>query len=87
MPVLEAGLLGMPVFCTMVPAAEEIGGADVHLFDADDDPARVAERILDWAEESQGQRLRGCVRQNYTWSAIFERDIKPLLGNERGRRV
>jgi glycosyltransferase involved in cell wall biosynthesis len=87
MPVLEAGLLGMPVFCTAVPAAEEIGGADVHLFDANDDPARVAERILDWAEESQGQRLRGRVRQNYTWPAIFERDIKPLLGNERGRRV
>jgi len=87
MPVLEAGLLGMPVFCTPVPAAEEIGGADVHMFDADDDPARVAERILDWVRGNPLHRLRGRVRQSYTWSAIFERDIKLLLGNEEGKPV
>jgi glycosyltransferase involved in cell wall biosynthesis len=84
MPVLEAGLLGMPVFCTEVPAAEEIGDADVVLFDADEDPARVAGCILDWAAQSPVQRLRRRVRQDYTWRAILERDIKPLLGNGEG---
>ena len=79
MPVLEAGLSGLPVVCTYVPAAEEIGGVDVILFDASEDPTHLAERILAWAEQSPVYRLRRRVRQNYTWRAIFHRDIKPLL--------
>lgn len=79
MPVLEAGLVGLPAVCTDVPAAREIGGSDVILFDAAEDPARVADRILDWAARSPVHRLRRRVRQRYTWSAIFRRDIEPLL--------
>jgi glycosyltransferase involved in cell wall biosynthesis len=79
MPVLEAGLVGVPVVCTYVPAAEEIGAADVTLFDAAEDPTHLARRILAWAEQSPVHRLRRRVRQNYTWHAIFHRDIKPLL--------
>ncbi|MFQ5812230.1 MAG: glycosyltransferase family 4 protein [Anaerolineae bacterium] len=79
MPVLEAGLVGMPVVCTDVPAAEEIGGEGVILFDADEDPSHVAELILAWIERSPAHRLRRRTRQNYTWGAIFHRDIKPLL--------
>lgn len=79
MPVLEAGLVGVPVLCTNVPAAEEIGGEDVTLFNASEDPAQVARRILAWAEGDPAHRLRRCVCQNYTWQAIFQRDIEPLL--------
>jgi len=82
MPVLEAGLVGVPVVCTYVPAAEEIGGADVTLFDAAEDPMHLARRILAWAEQSPVHRLRRRVRQSYTWRAIFQRDIKPLLDDE-----
>ncbi|RLF52440.1 MAG: hypothetical protein DRN19_00935 [Thermoplasmata archaeon] len=82
MPVLEAGLVGVPVVCTGVPAAEEIGGEDVILFDAAEDPAYVAEQILVWAEQSPVHRLRRRVRQNYTWRAIFHQDIQPLLGSK-----
>jgi glycosyltransferase involved in cell wall biosynthesis len=83
MPVLEAGLVGVPVMCTYVPAAEEIGGADVILFDAAEDPAHLAGRMLTWAEQSPVHRLRRRVRQNYTWHEIFHRDIKPLLEGKR----
>jgi glycosyltransferase involved in cell wall biosynthesis len=82
MPILEAGLSGLPVVCTNVPAAEEIGGEDVILFD-DDEPASLAERLLAWAEQSPVHRLRRRVRQDYTWRALFRRDIKPLLGDEK----
>jgi glycosyltransferase involved in cell wall biosynthesis len=80
MPVLEAGLAGLPVVSTEVPAAVEIGGEDVITFDAADDPADLAERILAWAEGNPVHRLRRRVRQHYTWEAIFRRDIEPLLG-------
>ena len=82
MPVLEAGLAGLPVVCTDVPAAVEIGGEDVILFDLDESPDRLAARLLAWAEGSAVYRLRRRVRQSYTWRAIFRRDIEPLL---RGR--
>jgi glycosyltransferase involved in cell wall biosynthesis len=79
MPVLEAGLVGLPVLCTNVPAAEEIGKEDVIIFDIDQDPDRLAEQLVNWAEGSPIHRLRRRVRQHYTWKAIFQRDIRPLL--------
>ena len=79
MPVLEAGLVGMPVFCTAVPAAVEIGGDDVVVFSESEEPAEVADRLLAWAEGSPLHRLRRRVREQYTWEAIFRRQIQPLL--------
>lgn len=81
MPVLEAGLIGVPVVCTDFPAATEIGGDDVTIIDTDQEPAEVARQILSWAERSRVHRLRRRVRQNYTWRAVFHRDIEPLLGH------
>jgi len=83
MPVLEAGLVGIPAVCTDVPAAEEIGGQEVILFDEEEDPQQIAERILTWAEGSRVHRLRRRVRQNYTWKAIFQQHIHPLLDQGR----
>ncbi len=84
MPVLEAGLAGMPAVCTEVPAAVEIGGEDVITFEQDETPDRLAARILAWAESSPVHRLRRRVRQNYTWQAILRRDIEPLLREREG---
>jgi glycosyltransferase involved in cell wall biosynthesis len=85
MPVLEAGLAGIPVVCTDVPAAVEIGGDDVILFDLDESPDHLAARILAWAGGSAVHRLRRRVRQSYTWQAIFRRDIEPLLRRREER--
>jgi mannosylglucosylglycerate synthase len=79
MPVLEAGLSGIPVFSTPIPASQEIGKGDVITFKPDDDPKQIANLILSWAETNQEHRLRKRVRQGYTWKAIFQRDIQPLL--------
>jgi glycosyltransferase involved in cell wall biosynthesis len=79
MPVLEAGLVGMPVVCTHVPAAVEIGGEDVTMFDVNQEPAQLAGQLLAWAELNSAHRFRRRVRQNYTWQAIFRRELEPLL--------
>jgi glycosyltransferase involved in cell wall biosynthesis len=86
MPVLEAGLTGLPVVSSdNVPAAAEIGGQDVTIFDTEQAPDELAEQILAWAETSPALRLRRRVRQYYTWEAIFQRDIEPLLTAKEGR--
>lgn len=80
MPVLEAGLLGVPVVASAaVPAAEELGGADVQRFELDQSPRQLARRLLTWAEDDDRLRLARRTRQNFTWQAIFRRDIEPLL--------
>jgi len=83
MPVLEAGLAGIPVFCAdTVPAANEIGGPDVVTFSPEADPDQVADLILKWVENSSTLGLRKRVRQSLSWRQIFRREILPLL--ERG---
>lgn len=83
MPILEAGLIGIPVFSSdTVPATDEIGDPDVVKFPPAADPEQIAGLILKWAEESHVLRLRRRIRQNLTWQSIFQRKILPLL--ERG---
>jgi len=83
MPVLEAGLLGMPVVASeAVPAAEEIGGKDVLRFELDQSPQQLAQQLWAWAEGDKRLRLARRTRQNFTWQAIFHADIEPhLYGN------
>ncbi len=83
MPVLEAGLLGKPMICTEVPAAREIGDGDVVLIDSQGDPEDIADQIVSFATETRVHRLRRRVRERYTWDAIFERNIRPLLQDGR----
>lgn len=80
MPVLEAGLLGLPVVVSdAVPAAGEIGGEEVMRFDPDLPPHALAEQIIAWSKDDHRLRLTRRIRQNFTWQAIFQRDIEPLL--------
>ncbi|HEU0295516.1 MAG TPA: glycosyltransferase [Anaerolineales bacterium] len=80
MPVLEAGLVGMPIFCSdQVPAAKEIGGQDILRFSPTADPDQVADLILKYIEGSSVLRLRRRVRQRLTWRSIFRRKILSLL--------
>jgi glycosyltransferase involved in cell wall biosynthesis len=80
MPVLEAGLVGIPAICTPdVPAAIEIGKNDVIIFNADQDPSDLADRMIDWMQTDPQFRFRQRVRSHYTWQAIFEQEIVPIL--------
>ncbi len=79
MPILEAGLVGMPIFTTAIPAAQEIGGSEVMRFSADDPAEKVAGMISSWANSSRTQILRRRVRNDLTWQAIFQHEMLPLL--------
>ena len=80
MPILEAGLAGLPVFCTdQVPAANEICGQDVVRFAPDAPPDHVASLIVDWMEKSPIFRFRRRIRRDLTWRGIFQNQILPLL--------
>lgn len=83
MPVVEAGLVGIPIFCAdTIPAAKEIGGQDVIMFSPGADPDQIAGLILKRVDDSPVLRLRRRVRQGLTWRSIFHGQVLPLL--ERG---
>jgi glycosyltransferase involved in cell wall biosynthesis len=81
MPVLEAGLVGVPVFSREVPAAQELADEEAIIFHSGDRADKVAAGIVKMLEGSPTARLRQRVRKQYTWQAIFENDIQPLLRN------
>ena len=83
LPVLEAGLVGVPVVTTAVPAALEIALEDAFVFSLNTAPDMLAEQLLNWIEENSQYQLRRRVRRDFTWQAIFQREIKPLLEGSR----
>lgn len=80
MPLLEAGLLGLPIFSAdSVPSAQEIAKEHVLLFSSQADPEEVADLVLRCMEESHILNLRRRVRQTLTWRTIFQKQMLPLL--------
>jgi glycosyltransferase involved in cell wall biosynthesis len=79
LPIVEGGLAGKAVFTTEVPALEGIEHGLVHCIARDQSPEETADRIWAWSQGDATFRFRRQVRQQYTWSAIFQRSIVPLL--------
>lgn len=81
-PVLEAGLTGIPVFCADIPPLRALGGEEVSYFLPDDDPEHIAELIAERLAGDPVFRLRARVRQAYTWERVYAGLIAPLLGED-----
>ncbi|HVN53013.1 MAG TPA: glycosyltransferase family 4 protein [Anaerolineaceae bacterium] len=83
-PVLEAGLAGIPLVCSSrVPAANEIASGDVVILPEDVTAEQSARLILGLLEANPMSRLRRQVRRDLTWRAIFERQLRPLLAGSK----
>jgi glycosyltransferase involved in cell wall biosynthesis len=78
-PVLEAGLAGVPIFCSDIAALRDLGGNEAHYFSPDDDPGQIAAKISTVLKSSSGYALRKRVMQGYTWEQIYAMHIAPLL--------
>jgi len=78
-PLLEAGLVRLPVFCSDIPPFREIAGETVHRFALDAPPVETATRIARFLETDQATRLRRIVLQQYAWERVFREKIAPLL--------
>jgi glycosyltransferase involved in cell wall biosynthesis len=79
MPVIEAGLAGIPIFCSDIAPFRETAGDAALYFGLGDPPAEIAGRIDAALRSDARAGLRRRVRRRYTWEAIYRRDIVPLL--------
>ena len=79
MPVLEGSLFRLPVVATEIAPFKAVGGEDVIYIGLDEDPVRAAGRIVSFLEGSGAYRLRRRTLRSYTWQAVFEKHIRPLV--------
>lgn len=79
LPLLEAGLARLPMFCSSLPVLREVGGANAHYFNPRENPARIAEMIRNTLEKPGSTPMRRKVLSHYTWDSIFQERVLPLL--------
>jgi glycosyltransferase involved in cell wall biosynthesis len=78
-PLLEAGLTGIPIFCSDIAPFRETAGDAALRFHPEAPPEDVAARIIDALRDDRRIALRRRVRIDHTWEAIYRRSIAPLL--------
>jgi glycosyltransferase involved in cell wall biosynthesis len=78
-PILEAGLAGLPIFCSDIPPLRSLGGSCVTYFSPDADPDEIAESIAQDLSSDPVFQMRAEVRRQYTWERIYTQKIAPLL--------
>ena len=79
LPILEAGLSRLPIFCTDLPALRDLAGHCANFFAPDDEPKYIARLITKTLKTDPVYRLRVRVRQEYVWQSIYLRCLAPLL--------
>lgn len=76
-PLLEAGIMKMPIFSLKMEPLTEVGAEDINYIS--ENPKDIAERIIKFISSNKSARMFRKVLRDYTWNNIFEKKIKPLF--------
>ncbi len=79
LPMIEAGLARLVIFTSDLAPLRALGGEWASYFKLDEPPAEVAARITARLTADDAYRLRAHIRANFTWDAIYTRQIAPLF--------
>lgn len=78
-PLIEAALSRLPVFCADLPALREVGGAEAIYFAPESSPASVAALITQHLRANAAFRWAARAQHQFSWEAIYATHIAPLL--------
>jgi len=78
-PVLEAGLAGLPAFCSDIPPLRSLGGDQAVYFSPDANPQQVAAMVANRLITDPIFELRQRVRKSFTWEHVYREKIAPLF--------
>lgn len=84
LPLLEAGLARLPIFCSDLEVLKALTGGWATYFSPDEAPAEVARLVSGHLEEDAATQWRRRVRQSYSWETICKEKIEPLLEEVHG---
>jgi len=78
-PILEAGLVRLPIFCADLPPFRESAREHARYFAPDEPPAQIAAQIADVLTRDARYQLKQRVLREYVWEDIFTERIEPLV--------
>jgi glycosyltransferase involved in cell wall biosynthesis len=78
-PILEAGLVRLPIFCADIPPFRESAGESAHYFALDESPDVIAQALDDFLVWDSRYQLKRRVLRDYAWERIFTERIEPLV--------
>ncbi len=78
-PILEAGLTRMPIFCSDLQPFRESGKDQIHTFKLSDPLEKIAGMITDILLNDSAYKLRRRVRHEYTWQNIVRSKLIPMI--------
>jgi glycosyltransferase involved in cell wall biosynthesis len=78
-PILEAGIARIPIFCSDLPPLKALAGPWAKYFDPDDKPGKIARLITQTLTENTAYNLRMHMRNSFSWEAIYKTRIAPLF--------
>ena len=79
LPLLEAGVIKLPIACSDIPPFLEIGGNHICAFSLTDSPDRIADRILRFLSTIPTHNMYRDVIKNYVWDSIYQNHMAPLF--------
>ncbi|MGL4650827.1 MAG: glycosyltransferase [Caldilineaceae bacterium] len=77
-PLLEAAMTRLPIFCSDIPPLRELGSSDVTYFALDAHPALVARQIDQTLASMAPARFQPRARQ-YSWRRLWREAIEPIV--------
>lgn len=86
-PILEAGLVRLPIFCSDIPPFRESARANAHYFSLQDSPGQIATLIRDALAKDTTYQMKRRVTDEYNWERIFTDRIEPLLKPSPGNTL
>jgi glycosyltransferase involved in cell wall biosynthesis len=85
LPLLEAALHRIPIFCSDIPAHREVAEKRAEFFKLTAKPAVIAKSIqAHLKNDVEGRRKREVERQ-YGWECIYKEYLEPLLMGRKGK--
>ncbi len=79
LPMLEAALHRLPIFCARLPSLEELGEDRAHYFDPQGDPAQVAAQLARFFSLDARAISALRVRRDRSWEHVYSDHLAPLL--------
>ncbi len=79
LPMLEAAISRMPIFCTDIAPLRALGEDNAIYFSPDADPRELAAQIAAHMHRVATYRSAARMRATYTWGNVYQNQIEPLL--------
>ena len=78
-PLLEAGMIKLPIACSTIAPFKRIGDQNVFYFEPREAPQDIARRMIQFLESLPTHQMYRNVIRRYAWDNIYQFELLPFL--------